>query len=284
MFAAPWEDALVSRSEMHTLLQMMRSPYAVSPVYVVKPVLKAMHVLKCLGDAGRELALVDVCRIVALPKPTVYKYLQTLIAAGFVLYDADCQCYWLGPNAWSLGRTVDPSMRVREVARPIMQQLRDKFDETINLGVLHRDEIVYLEMALSRQALRMQATIGAHDPAYSTSLGRAMIAHLPRERWKKHLPRQMRARTARTISHNEVQAELLATLKRGYAVEREENEVGALCIGAPVFDQDGNVIAALSLSAPATRINKTVEGEVGSAVLKAAREISSRLGYTRSNP
>ena len=235
---------------------MKRPSSAISSAYVIKPVLKAMRVLKCLGDAGRELPLAEVCRIVALPKPTVYKYLQTLIAAGFVLYDLECACYWLGPNSWSLGRTVDPSLRVREVAWPIMQQLRDRFGETINLGVLHGDEVVYLEMALSRQTLRMQATIGAHDPAYTTSLGRAMIAYLSQDLWKKHIPRVMRKRTSRTIvSPDNLQAELIATRKRGYALEREENEEDALCIGAPIFDSDGNVIAAVSLSAPAARIS-----------------------------
>lgn len=254
---------------------------ASSSPYIIKPVFKALRVLKCLGDAGRELPLVEICRIVNLPKPTVYKYLQTLKEAGFVLYDPECECYWLGPNAWSLGRTVDPSLRVREVARPVMQHLRDRFEETINLGVLHGDEIVYLEMALSRQALRMQATIGAHDPAYTTSLGRAMISHLPEDRWKKHIPRQLRRRTTRTlVTHDALHAELVATRTRGYAIERGENEDGALCIGAPIFDQDGNVIAAVSVSAPASRINPSAESEVGAAVIHAARDISSRLGYS----
>jgi len=238
---------------------MKRTSSRVSSAYVIKPVFKAMRVLKCLGDAGRELPLVEICRIVNLPKPTVYKYLQTLREAGFVLYDPECECYWLGPNAWSLGRTVDPSLRVREVARPVMQQLRDRFGETVNLGVLHGDEVVYLEMALSRQALRMQATIGSHDPAYTTSLGRAMIAFLPKERWRQHIPRQTR--------------------RRGYALEREENEEGALCIGAPIFDQDGNVIAAVSVSAPASRISPSAESEVGGAVVQAAHDISARLGF-----
>lgn len=254
---------------------------SVSQIYIIKPVLKALRVLKCLSEAGRELPLVEICRIVALPKPTVYKYLQTLKEAGFVLYDAQCECYWLGPNAWSLGRTVDPSLRVREVARPIMQQLRNRFDETINLGVLHDHEVVYLEMALSRQALRMQATIGAHDPAYTTSLGRAILAFLPQELWKKHVPRQMRKRTAFTIvSPDNLYAELLKTRQRGYAIEREENESGAMCIGAPIFDQDGNVVAAVSLSAPAARISLLVESEVGEAVVRAAHDISNRLGHS----
>jgi len=260
------------------------SDAGVPDAYVIKPVLKAMRVLKCLGDAGRELPLVEICRIVGLPKPTIYKYLQTLRKAGFVLYDPECECYWLGPNAWSLGRGVDPSLRVREVARPIMQQLRDRFGETINLAVLHDDEVVYLEMALSRQALRLQATIGAHDPAYTTSLGRAMIAFLPQERWRQHIPCQMCKRTARTItSHDALHTELIATRRRGYAIERGENEDGALCIGAPIFDQDSNVIAAVSVSAPASRISPSAEGEVGEAVVKAAHDISSRLGYLCQN-
>jgi len=259
---------------------MKRTSNSLSSSYVIKPVFKALRVLKCLGDAGRELPLVEISRLVGLPKPTVYKYLQTLKEAGFVLYDPECECYWLGPSAWSLGRTVDPSLRVREVARPIMQQLRDRFGETINLGVLHGDEVVYLEMAVSRQALRLQATIGAHDPAYSTSLGRAMIAFLPRERWAKHIPKQLTKRTPFTIaSHDALHAELIATRKRGYAVERGENEAGALCIGAPIFDQDGRVVAAISLSAPASRITPAHEGEVGAAILEAARNISGRLGY-----
>jgi IclR family transcriptional regulator, KDG regulon repressor len=244
-----------------------------------------MRVLKCLGDAGRELPLVEVCRIVGLPKPTVYKYLRTFMATGFVMYDPVCECYWLGPNAWSLGRTVDPSLRVREVARPIMQLLRDRFGETVNLGVLHGDEVVYLEMALSRKVLRTQATIGSHDPAFSTSLGRAMIAFLPQERWRKHIPRQMSKRTTHTIaSHENLLAELAKTHKRGYAVEREENEAGAVCLGAPIFDQDSNVIAALSLSAPATRVPLSIESEVGEAVVSSAYDISARLGYARAGP
>ena len=75
---------------------------------------------------------------------------ELLVSCEETLKLGQCECYWLGPNAWALGRTVDPSLRVREVARSIMQQLRDRFGETINLGVLHGDEVVYLEMAVSR--------------------------------------------------------------------------------------------------------------------------------------
>ena len=112
-----------------------------------------------------------------------------------------------------------------------------------------------------------------------------MIAFLPQECWRKHIPRQMSQRTAHTIASLEsLLAELEKTRKRGYAVEREENEAGAVCLGAPIFDQDGHVIAALSLSAPTTRVALSIETEVGEAVVSSAYDISVRLGYARATP
>jgi len=107
-----------------------------------------------------------------------------------------------------------------------------------------------------------------------------MIAFLPQSQWKKHLSQQMHKRTGQTIiTHAVLRAELVKTRRRGYALERGENEEGALCIGAPIFDQDGHVIAAVSLSAPATRISHAYEAEIAEALVQAAREISSRLGH-----
>ena len=91
-------------------------------------------------------------------------------------------------------------------------------------------------------------------------------------------------RTARTIaSYDALTAELIATHKRGFAVEREENEEGALCIGAPIFDHASNVIGAVSVSAPASRIHPSAEDEVSKAVVQAASDISSRLGHVGLN-
>lgn len=259
------------------------SPSARANPYVVKPVLKALHVLSALGDAGRELRLVEVVQLVKLPKATVYKYLKTLCESGYVSYDANEDSYWLGARAWSLGRTVDPSLRVREVAQPMMRALRDQCGETVNLGVMHGLDVVYLEMVQSRHALRMMATIGGHDPVYSTALGKAILAFRPAEQWGRHLPPQLDARTKHTIvNHDRLRRELQATRARGYSIDNSENEEGAWCVGAPIRDQDGGVIAALSISAVANRVGRDLESEFARLVVSTADAISAKLGFRQS--
>ena len=248
--------------------------------YVVKPVLKALRVLAALGDAGRELRLAEVVNLVRLPKATVYKYLKTLCESGFVSYDKAEDSYWLGARAWSLGRTVDPSLRVRELAQPLMRELRDQCGETVNLGVMHGTDVVYLEMTQSRHALRMQATIGAHDPAYTTSLGKAMIASLPPESWPLHIPDRLVSRTRNTlVTLDAIKRDLVLIRKRGYAIDNGENEEGAWCVGAPIRDQDGSVIAAVSISAVANRVGRDLEGEYARMIVQTADTISAKLGY-----
>ena len=259
-----------------------QEPTTANSAYVVKPVLKSLRVLAALGDAGRELRLAEVVQLVKLPKATVYKYLKTLCVSGFLSYDKSEDTYWLGARAWSLGRTVDPSLRVRELAYPLMRELRDQCGETVNLGVMNGPDVVYLEMAQSRHTLRMQATIGAHDPVYSTSLGKAILAFRPPEQWHAHLPTRIAARTRNTVtSIDALRRELAATRKRGYSIDNGENEEGAWCVGAPIYDQDGGAIAAISISAVANRVSRDLETEFARLIIATAEIISCKLGYKK---
>jgi hypothetical protein len=124
-----------------------------------------------------------------------------------------------------------------------MRELRDRFNETVNLGVLDGREIVYLDMVESRRSLRMQAQLGGRDPVYSTALGKAMVAFLPEDRWGEHLPARLTPRTE--ASHSSIVAlrdDLRRTRERGYGLDDGENEEGVRCLGAPIFNQDGHVV------------------------------------------
>lgn len=249
--------------------------------YVVKPVHKALQVLLHLGRSKRELTLTEIAMQMSMAKTTVYRYLQTFSASGFVVFDTETQCYRLGLRLWELGQLVDMNLPVREVALPVMEELRDRFNETINLGVLDGKEVVYLGMAESSFALRMQARLGARDPIYSTALGKAILAFLPEQQWPILLPTRLTARTSQTItSIAALRHELAETRKRGYSIDRSENEEGSYCIGAPIRDQRGFVAAAISLSAPAMRLHSDLRREITVALLQAAENISVRLGYT----
>lgn len=249
------------------------------PDYIVKPVQKALQVLDCLGQEKRELSLGEICRRVGLPKTTTYRYLHTLRANGLVAHDPDTELYRLGARLWELGQSVGEQLQIRKVARPFMEQIHDRFNETVNLGVLDGSEIVYVEMVESKMSLRMQASLGGRDPVYATALGKAILAHLPEDEWRDHLPARLSRRTARTLtSFPALREELLETRARGYSRDRGENEEGARCVGAPIFDQSEQVVAALSVSAPAVRMDDRLEREVAGAVALAAQGISRRLG------
>ena len=245
----------------------------------MKPVHKALQVLDCLGQEKRELSLTEIYSRVKLPKTTTYRYLCTLCASGLVAHDPETDAYRLGLHLWELGQLVEGQLHVRPIALPFMEQLRDRYNETVNLGVLDGTEIVYVEMVQSKLALRMHATLGGRDPAYTTAVGKAILAHLPPEQWREHLPSRLSKRTAKTLtSIAALKEELRTTRKRGFARDDGENEEGARCIGVPLFNQRGEVVAALSVSAPAARLNDRLVPEVVETLVETAHAISQRLG------
>lgn len=249
--------------------------------YIVKPVAKALQVLAYVAEEGRELALTEICYAVRLPKTTVFRYLQTLCAAGLLAYDPVSDRYRTGVRLWALGQMAGRRSILCEVALPTMRRLRDRFNETVNLAELDGTEVVYLEMVESRRSLRMQAKVGSHDPAYTTAVGKAMLAFLPPERLLNHLPVALAPRTPGTVTGVEALQEQLAEARAcGFALDQGENEEGARCVGAPIFGPGGPVIAGLSLSAPEGRIAGTLEKQIAAALRESATEISSRLGFS----
>jgi DNA-binding IclR family transcriptional regulator len=248
-----------------------------SSPYIVKPVDKALHVLHCIAEEGRELTLTEVSHKARLPKTTAYRYLTTLRKWRLVAYVPETDLYRLGPYLLVLAQRAGHSQALREAALPVMRQLRDDYNETVNLCELSGQEVIYIEIVASHRSLRMQAQIGSRDPAYSTAVGKALLAALPEAQWDRRLPDILQPRTAHTHRSRETLfAELALTRVRGYAVDRCENEEGAICIAAPIQDR-ATVVAAISVSAPADRIPVALEPEIARAVQEAANVISVRL-------
>jgi DNA-binding IclR family transcriptional regulator len=250
--------------------------------YVVKPVYKALQVLIALGDEHRPLTLTEICHRVRLPKTTVFRYLQTLAQCGFVTHDRQEDMYHLGARLFELGQLAGQQLRIRDVALPIMAGLRDRFNETVNLGILDGYDIVYVEMVESHHSLRMQATLGSRDPAYSTALGKAILAFMDEP--ARHLPARLMPRTVFSLHTRAGVMQALAKVRQiGYALDDQENEDGARCVGAPIFEYPGRVTAAISVSAPASRLGREQVEDVAAAVIEAATLISRQLGHVGSN-
>jgi IclR family acetate operon transcriptional repressor len=249
--------------------------------YRVAAVDKALDILEFLSRQRREFGLRDLSQALNMPKATLFRYLVTLERRGYVRKDSGNEKYWLGFRILELSNCVLGNMTLHEVALPYMQEILDRFRETVNLAVLEGDEVVYIEILESPQSFKMSSHVGGRDYPHATSVGKAMLAFLP----EKEVERIVHAtglpkRTDKTItSHGRLKEELAMIRQRGYAIDNGENEEGARCVGAPIFDHRGGVVAAVSVSGPAFRTSMKEIEELGLALLDVTSQISQKMGY-----
>ena len=250
-----------------------------APDYTIAVLGRALDLLEALAKADTPLGATELARRVGTTKSAAYRILANLEARGYVAKEPVAARYVLGTHLAYLGQRSLSTIDLRQAARPSLEELHGRFQETVNLGVLDGEEVVYIDMVESPQGLRMAAHVGARDCAHSTSLGKAILAFLPEPRRDRLLRGPLPARTDRTITDSAaLRAELERIRAAGVAEDRGENEVGARCFGAPIFDHTGEPTAALSVSAPESRLGDTRSAEVAAALRAAADDVSRRLG------
>jgi DNA-binding IclR family transcriptional regulator len=246
--------------------------------YIVAPVFKAIKVLEFIAESGRDVSLTEVANSLGMPKTTVFRYLQTLSATMFLSHDADRDRYGIGMRFRNLARTDGSMHRLRQVAVPVMRELNQTFNETINLAIESDGQIVYIEIIESTRTLRMQARVGSRNPLHTTALGKAILAHLSDTARDALLARGLPEQTYRSIVDSSVLRRQLKEIRaRGYAIEIGENEESAMCIGVPILDDLSYPIAAISLSAPEQRQTDELIESAGSALLTAGRKIAEQM-------
>lgn len=243
---------------------------------------KALDILDCLGREKTCLSASEVARHCGLSRPTAYRLLNTLLNRGYVTPDrSQEEKYRLGYKILELSKSLLDSVELRQQALPFLQDLSRTVNETVHLAVLDRNEVVYIEKVESNQAVRMHSTIGSRNPVHCTALGKAILAYLPPEPQAALLEKaSLSRRTLRTITDRaELQAHLEQVRAQGFAVDDMENEDGIRCVGAPIFDHQGRVIAALSVSGPAYRLDLERAYQLAAQVKAAGRAVSRELGY-----
>ncbi len=246
--------------------------------YLVKPLFKAVQVLRTVCESPTALTLQDITELSEIPKSTVYRYLYTMKTLDMIAYDPKTETYSPGLGLWWLMQTADPFANLRHIGRNERRKLMKKFNETVNLGVLTGSQILYLEIIESSQSLRMQAKPGERDEVHSTALGKALLAFRPRSQWDALIPQKMVRRTEKTIIvRKDMIANLESVRRDGYAVERGENEDGATCIAAPILDANSASIASISVSLPTSRASDELTDQIVKEIVICCKTIQSRL-------
>jgi DNA-binding IclR family transcriptional regulator len=216
-----------------------------------------------------------------LHKSTLYRLLEAMRAYGLIEHDEKSGKYYLGLKLFQLGMIAVERLEISECASSALEQLVEQTGETAHLCVLDGSEVVYVAKVESKQTLRMPSNIGRRNPAYCTGVGKAILAHVPEEQLKTYLTNTpLRAYTDRTVvDPTLLMKQLREVASRGYSVDDEEINEGLRCIGAPVRDYSGEVIAAVSIAGPTMRITKGKIPELARHVIGAADSLSEKLGF-----
>lgn len=252
----------------------------------VQSVEKAIRVLDVLAQENRDMSLTEIAAALGWPKSTVHGLLATLREYQFVDQSHGTGRYWLGVKLFELGNQVARSWNIRPLARPVMRRLNEAFGEMVQLAKEEDGEVLYIDKMESSQMMRIVSEIGTRLPMHCSGLGKALLAHKPPEEVKRILKRRgMRAMTARTITTPQaLEAELVRIRRQGYAIDDREIMEGLRCIAAPIFDRDGNVRYAVSVSGIVSSISGERFERILAGVLKAAEDISYSMGYRGGGP
>lgn len=247
----------------------------------VAAVLKVFAILQSLADRS-ETGVSELSMRLAMPKATVYRFLQTMRSLGYVRQEPDSERYGLTMKVFELGTKALQYPDLIELAKPHMQELSDKTGETIHLGMLIDSEIIYVHKVDSRHVLGMYSKVGRRAPIHCTAIGKVLLA------WQTDSFRDAvlagadfkKFREKTITNKTDFIAELERTKAQGYGQDREEFDDHIRCVGIPIFDRHNQAVAGLSISFPTFRYDSAREPEVVAMVRDASRAISKQMGCT----
>jgi DNA-binding IclR family transcriptional regulator len=240
---------------------------------------RIVSILDLLGSSDSSMSLAEICQRMELHKSTAHRALMALERTGLI-ERAPASRYRLGLKLYDMGSRAVEQIDLRARVHPHLRKLALRVGETVHLGVLHKARIVYIDKVepINRRVCISSRT-GTSNPAYSTSLGKAILAFLPEEETASIVSGMQFTRfTPKTLGSQE---ELLSALervrRRRYAIDDEEMETGTRCVGAPIIDAFGRPIAALSVSGSTVRLAAHCVPGIAENVVRCAQQVSSAL-------
>ncbi len=250
----------------------------------VQSVERAITILKSFSLEKPERGVNELSRELNLHKSTVSRLMQTLEQGGLLSRNPETERYRLGVDLIGLAAQVVNHRDVREVARPLLRQMAEACQETVNLSVLDAGQVINLDQFVPHERqIKNVGRVGRRMCTHCTAAGKVLLAGLPDEEIPQFLRDDLERFTPHTITDpDEFRRELTHVREQGYAVSQEELEEGLNVVAAPVRDHTGQVVASISIAGPAFRITPGRFPEVAASVMTAAAQISEQLGYRPS--
>lgn len=230
-----------------------------------------------------ELSITELSEILGHYPSAIHRFLTTLEYLGYVEQDPASGKYRLGLKLLELGYLVFDRMDLRQRVRPVLKELAEISGETANLAIFDekQEAIIFVDQIESPRDITMRLRVGYQAQIHATALGKTIFANLPEIKAQEILHKAKFPKlTKNTITDPErLQKHLNSIRQNGFAIDNEEAVEGAICIAAPIRDHTGQVVAAMSISALANRINDGNINERIELVKQSALKASQRLGY-----
>lgn len=238
---------------------------------------RALDILVFIYKKGHPVHISDMAREMGQHKSTIYRALYTMEKKGFVTQNKENGTYWLGLKLLAIGSLVQEKMDITGLAHPYAKLLYDELQEVVNLSVLEihavttpKIVVVYKEES-EMQLLKANPSIGKFSECHSSAAGKCLLAFTDEMQIDTCQPFPLIKYTENTIvSWDRFIKEIQDVRRNGYALDQEEREYGLTCIGAPILDRRGKVIAALSIAGPSSRMNENMQYKIDKVVQTAA--------------
>lgn len=249
------------------------------PQYPIESVDNALKLLLLLGEQP-SIRLTEASQFLGVASSTAHRVLAMLQYRGFVRQDPVSKAYGPGPALTGVAFSVISRMDINGIARPVMQTLNDRLNESVHLGALEGSHVRFIEAIESRRAVRVASRLGRSLPAHCTSLGKALLAELDEDELHRLYPTErLPVVTDKSISQRSALEAQLAMVRRvGFATNREESEDGVASVAVAVPTKTPDLRIGLSVSAPIARLPANATKMLGAQLAAAAAEIGSRWG------
>ncbi len=251
----------------------------------VKSVDRALEVLTILCNGDGEMSLAELSEWVGLHKSTAHRLLQSLMNYRLVSQDPDTRRYKAGLGIFGLAHQVLSKIELRSQALPELKELSHRLNETVHLAVLENDEMVYIDKEETQRTIRMYSAVGKRGPLHCTGVGKVLLAYLPGEKLERIIDQKgLHRYTDKTITSLPKLREHLAMIReRGYAIDDTEHESEIRCVACPIRSHSGEVAAAISLTAPASRMTREGIEKLAPLVKEYADRISQKMGWVEGS-
>ena len=241
---------------------------------------RAVSVLEVLSMSDVPLGLAEICQRMGLHKSTAHRSLMVLERSMLIERTGENR-FRLGMKLHELGNRAVEQSDLRSRVHPFFRRLSTQVGETVHLSVLRDTSIVYLDKMEPKHRIRMACRVGITNPVYCTSMGKAKLAFQPEKSIEQVIAKiRFTPFTHKTLRSPEALLKSLERVRRrGYAIDDEEIEVGVRCIGAPIFNEDHEPVAAVSVSGPSSRITAQSVPDIAEHLLRCCRDISASLNW-----